>query len=436
MGQHAVATAPPQDFAAPPHPRKHCNSAMAMKELFRDLRPLPLYAMLGLTLVFFTLELVVSHVTHALTLLVDSYHTLCNLIALTGCLISVKYGSQREHATLERRNSGEEELVSKPKDELTCTDAQTCSEQDHKHQRRKQQAPGSSERRLRNTFGWARVEVLVMLIGAVFLASLCFSLVVEAVQTLFHIGHIDEMHNPIIVMAVGALGLLLNGLCYILIGGYTFHQGSLLHVTPSGDVVLEGALSHDEVRRGGRRLSARRVAAAAAAATSAVQVAPAAQVLKESGRILLQTIPDYIDIESLKNELVAAFPNLVNVHEDYVRIKEELDSFFVRRGVTHATIQPEFCAEKRRSAEKQTVFVPPPKPPRQQQNEAKTESCSHKTDSESDGYPVSQRPVENKRVRHQRSFSAGSDPTLTVSSSGELSISQVRQHSLEEIPLP
>jgi zinc transporter 1 len=63
------------------------------------------------------------------------------------------------------------------------------------------------------------VEVLVMLIGAVFLASLCFSLVVEAVQTLFHIGHIDEMHHPVPVMAVGALGLLLNGLCYVLIGG-------------------------------------------------------------------------------------------------------------------------------------------------------------------------------------------------------------------------
>ena len=62
------------------------------------------------------------------------------------------------------------------------------------------------ERRLRNTFGWARVEVLVMLIGTVFLASLCFSLVVEAVQTLCHIGHMDEMHHPIPVMVVGATG--------------------------------------------------------------------------------------------------------------------------------------------------------------------------------------------------------------------------------------
>ena len=52
-----------------------------------------------------------------------------------------------------------------------------------------------------------------------FLASLCFSLVVEALQTLVHIEHHDEMHHPIPVMCVGASGLLLNGLCYLLIGG-------------------------------------------------------------------------------------------------------------------------------------------------------------------------------------------------------------------------
>jgi Co/Zn/Cd efflux system component len=58
-----------------------------------------------------------------------------------------------------------------------------------------------------------------MLSCFVFLASLCFSLVVEALQTLAHIEHKDEMHHPIPVMFVGACGLLLNGLCYLLIGG-------------------------------------------------------------------------------------------------------------------------------------------------------------------------------------------------------------------------
>jgi Co/Zn/Cd efflux system component len=61
--------------------------------------------------------------------------------------------------------------------------------------------------------------VIVMLSCFVFLASLCFSTVVEALQTLVHIEHQDEMHHPIPVMCVGASGLLLNGLCYLLIGG-------------------------------------------------------------------------------------------------------------------------------------------------------------------------------------------------------------------------
>lgn len=79
------------------------------------------------------------------------------------------------------------------------------------------------ERHLRNTFGWARVDVLVILIGCVFLASLCFSLLVEALQTLVHISHHDEMHHPIPVMCLGVVGILINILCYLLIGGKQFH---------------------------------------------------------------------------------------------------------------------------------------------------------------------------------------------------------------------
>lgn len=79
-----------------------------------------------------------------------------------------------------------------------------------------------SETRLRNTFGWARIDVLVMLIGCIFLTSLCFSLTLEAAQTLGHISHHDEMHQPLQVLLVGAIGLVLNGFCYLMIGGKIF----------------------------------------------------------------------------------------------------------------------------------------------------------------------------------------------------------------------
>lgn len=63
---------------------------MAMKQLARRLQPLPLYFILGLTVCLFFLELVIAHVTHSLTLLLDAYHALCNIIVLVGTIISTK----------------------------------------------------------------------------------------------------------------------------------------------------------------------------------------------------------------------------------------------------------------------------------------------------------------------------------------------------------
>lgn len=111
------------------------------------------------------------------------------------------------------------------------------------------------ERSLRNTFGWTRIDILTMLIVGIFLAAFCFSLLVEAVQTLVHIDHQDTMHHPVAVFFLGVVGLILNGICFLLIGGYTYHQGSFLHITSSGDVILDRTVSGDGLRRGGRRLS-------------------------------------------------------------------------------------------------------------------------------------------------------------------------------------
>jgi len=40
--------------------------------------------------------------------------------------------------------------------------------------------------------------------------------------------------------------------------------------------------------------------------------------VKESGLILLQTIPNHINIDNLKRELLEAFPGIVNVHDLHV----------------------------------------------------------------------------------------------------------------------
>lgn len=61
-----------------------------MKELLYRLQPVQIYIVLALSIVYFLMQLFLSHITHALTLLVDSYHMLCNIVALSGCIITIK----------------------------------------------------------------------------------------------------------------------------------------------------------------------------------------------------------------------------------------------------------------------------------------------------------------------------------------------------------
>lgn len=63
---------------------------MAVKEWFRRLQPVQLYLVLFFTSAFFLVEIVASHVTHSLTLLLNAYHMLCNIVALVGCIASIK----------------------------------------------------------------------------------------------------------------------------------------------------------------------------------------------------------------------------------------------------------------------------------------------------------------------------------------------------------
>lgn len=63
---------------------------MAMKELLYRLRPMQIYIVLALSIAYFVMQLFLSHITHALTLLVASYHMLCNIVALSGCIITIK----------------------------------------------------------------------------------------------------------------------------------------------------------------------------------------------------------------------------------------------------------------------------------------------------------------------------------------------------------
>lgn len=111
-----------------------------------------------------------------------------------------------------------------------------------------------SVQRMQNTFGWTRIDVLTMMVVCIFLASLCFSSLVEAFQTLIHLGHAgDTMHYTGYVLLVGIIGIALNVMVYYAIGGYTFHQGSFLSINEKGDVTLDTVISGERYLREGRK---------------------------------------------------------------------------------------------------------------------------------------------------------------------------------------
>lgn len=403
------------------------------------MQPVQLYIVLVLSILYFLVQLFLSHISHALVLLVDSYHMLCNIIALTGCILTIKHSKQKTAEPCNRkqlsasRNSidasaSEDRFIEIPvppnEDSASSTscsadvqevDKPTSPEDEATSVKQKVKAKARQQREnsLKNTFGWTRIDVLTMLVVCIFLASFCFSAVVEALQTLSHIHHQDAMHYPIPVLILGAMGLILNGFCYLLIGGYTYHQGSFLYITSSGTVILDRVVTGDGIRKGERRLSGSRRHVAAAAAGSPKRqsvrelmrdicstifvivcsmivhytnededtskfVDPLCSIMscvvlmvlsypymKESGMILLQTIPNTIDIEIFEQSLLKTFPHVVSVHdlhiwqlsgekyvatahiifEDhkvYPEINDMVINFFHNQGISKVTIQPEF----------------------------------------------------------------------------------------------
>ncbi|XP_072265932.1 proton-coupled zinc antiporter SLC30A1 [Pyxicephalus adspersus] len=122
-----------------------------------------LLCMLGLTFVFFVVEVVISRLTGSLAMLSDSFHMLSDVIALLVGLIAVRFAQKTR-----------------------STD--------------------------KNTFGWIRAGVMGALVNAIFLTALCFTIVLEAIERFTEPQAIEQ---PLVVVGVGAGGLLINliGLC-------------------------------------------------------------------------------------------------------------------------------------------------------------------------------------------------------------------------------
>lgn len=124
-------------------------------------------SMLFMTSSFFLVEIIVGYATNSMALVADSFHMLSDIMSLIIGFFALRYSKR-------------------------------------------------SQRTERNTFGWQRAEVLGALVNAVFLIALCFSILVESLKRLVET---ESIHNPVLVLIVGALGLLIN-----VVGLVLFHQ--------------------------------------------------------------------------------------------------------------------------------------------------------------------------------------------------------------------
>lgn len=61
-----------------------------MKEIIHRLQPIQVYIVLFLSACYFSVQMYISQNSHSITLLVHGYHMLCNIIALSGCIITIK----------------------------------------------------------------------------------------------------------------------------------------------------------------------------------------------------------------------------------------------------------------------------------------------------------------------------------------------------------
>ncbi|XP_063233390.1 proton-coupled zinc antiporter SLC30A1 [Bacillus rossius redtenbacheri] len=136
-----------------------------------------LISMFWLTAFFFLVEIVVGYVTNSMALVADSFHMLSDVAALVVAFLSVKM---------------------------------------------------SPKKWSKNTFGWARAEVLGALVNAVFLVALCFSITVEAIKRFIEV---EEIHEPLLIVLVGTLGLLVN-----IVGLFLFHEHGSSHGHSHGGI--------------------------------------------------------------------------------------------------------------------------------------------------------------------------------------------------------
>jgi len=184
----------------------------------------------------------------------------------------------------------------------------------------------------RRTYGYHRFQVLAAFVNGVTLVAVVGWILIEAVRRLF--APVEVLGGPMLVIAV--IGLLVNlTTLWILRGGDRANlniQGAAVHVL--GDLLGSAAAI---------------MAGAIILWTGWMPIDPLLSVLvallvlrsawfvvRRSSHILLEGAPDWLDVEVLRRDLVAAVPQVDNIHHVHAWMLTDERPLMT----LHATVKP------------------------------------------------------------------------------------------------
>ena len=338
-----------------------------------------LLTMLAMTASFFLVEIIVGYLTNSIALVADSFHMLSDVVALIVGFASVR--------------------ISKWQTE-------------------------------KNTFGWIRAEIVGAFVNTVFLIALCFSILVESLKRLVEIEEIKDPKLLLIVGSLGLLvnliGLFLfhdHGHSHGGGGSHSHgHEREALVDKPANGIV-EHSHSHGAPTRtsicedvtidqegvviemadikasSSSQLNMRGVflhvlgdaLGSVIVIISALLIwfveddwkyymdpamsilmviiilSTTAPLLRDSGLILLQTVPGHIKVDQLEkeiknvegvlalhefhvwqlagNKIIASAHIHVHSLQEYMVVAEKIKALFHKAGIHSTTIQPEIIAD-------------------------------------------------------------------------------------------
>lgn len=329
-------------------------------------------SMMALSTSLFLVELIVGVITRSLALVGDSYHMLSDVIALIIALVAMIFARRAANP--------------------------------------------------RNTFGWVRAEVLGALLNSVLLLTLCFTISTEAFQRL---AQPEVIKHPPMLLAVGVLGLAFNLIGMLLFGGHGHSHGPNLghghnqdndgyedidHQTSSRHghhLVIETQVNaqHSQLREQvpdrSQQLNIKgvflhfmgdalgsvlviinaliiwyvsdqhkwkyRIDPILSLLLVVIIAATSIPLFKESAMILLQSVPENLHVDIMKERLLETVDGILSVHElhiwqltgskvlasvhlhcacpdQHMVISKKVKDFFHSRGIHSTTVQLEFSS--------------------------------------------------------------------------------------------